>query len=117
MMRADHGTILAKETIKSNSVDEGYVTICRARRIEAGAAADRCCRNLGCRLQRTDGAAPTASAAASPPAAATTASTAAARRDPHRPHNGGAHSQHGRTQPLATTGDHYRPGPAPPHGP
>src|SRR5438477_591160 len=60
-MRADHGTILAKETIKSNSVEERYVTICRARRIEAGAAADRCCRNLGCRLQRTDGAAPTAS--------------------------------------------------------
>ena len=83
------GTILAKESIKSNSVDEGYVTICRARRIEAGAAADRCCRNLGCRLQRADGAAPTASAAASP--AATTASTAADGRDHHGPDNGGVH--------------------------
>ena len=90
-MRADHGTILAKETIKSNSVDERYVTICRARRTEAGAAADRCCRSLGCRLQRADGAASTASAAAPPASAATTASTAADGRDHHGADNGGVH--------------------------
>ena len=83
------GTILANGWVNRTAWMR-YVTICRARRIEAGAAADRCCRNLGCRLQRADGAAPTASAAASP-AAATTATTAADGRDHHGADNGGVH--------------------------
>ena len=85
------GTILANRIGVNRTAWMRYVTICRARRIEAGAAADRCCRSLGCRLQRADGAAPTASAAASPAAATATATTAADGRDHHGADNGGVH--------------------------